>query len=144
MSINICYKVVRIFNDRLYSCIVSNIERISESKLNYTLEYKLNEKTKCIDGTFGIFCFDDFSNALGFRNNNNCSVLNLKIFICEGFGEIKKPSKIPKCDLIDAFYKKIYKFTTDLIPVPEGTICFKSIKLLKEIDLDFLVEYGID
>lgn len=137
-----CYKIVREINNKLYSFQISLAKIVEvQSLLKYNLEYKLNETMNCIENTFGIFCFKTLDSAIDYLllTIKDIQVISatydFKIFSAEGYEELEVPKEVSSIFYINNYYKNKFEnsnFPIVMLPAPNDTICFKSIKLIKE------------
>lgn len=124
----ICYKVVKVENEKFYSCNAPG---------KYSVEYNIGQTVYPVEGTGGLFVFRYKSDAnifLTLENSIFCKK-NLTLLECE-------TDSIEICEyrgsvlseyLLESYWKKFFK---NVFYTPHGTYLAKSLKPLK------IVEYG--
>lgn len=99
----------------------------------YRLKYNIGEITKAIDGTLGVFCFDNFDKAKSFVLSCLLYFDSIKILEVEGTGEGVVPKRIA-INGTDLYIKEFYKakFSLKVSPV-SGTICYPAVRVIRKI-----------
>lgn len=117
----ICYKVVNISDNK--SCYITG---------SYSREYKVGKTVKARKGTLGIFCFKDIINIIKF-----CDPSRYKILKVQSIGKAIYPKFLcskPGSEELKEFYKERSELAEITTQVPDGTICFPSVKVLSEVN----------
>jgi len=142
-----CFKVVTSGNN---SVVVPTVERTNMStatwgstdwryeKNRFSLFYEVGKETVAPKDTLGLFCFlkkeDAFNFVPAYSRNN------FKLLLCEGEKQIKveRISAYVNVGYLEQFYNKrippeeLYMYCPTGTPV-QGTVCFKKVKVLKEM-----------
>jgi hypothetical protein len=123
------YKLTTLDNK---SYVVATINVDLKTGGKYSLKYGLDKETKKIPGTVGIMCFETVEDALSFTEKFREPY---RLYEIEGIGinEIPKISAYLNTKILNRFYKN--KKNDSGVTVPEGTICFDSIILKKELKI---------
>jgi hypothetical protein len=121
------YKLVRVeSHERLVSFLVGGEREI---------EFKVDEWVHDFDDGLGIACFRTLDDFGIYRKKVDHLFFGLwRLYRCEGRGFINR-KYLPATNNNGIWRFYIYRDIDRKIPVPLGTVFFKSIKLLEEVKL---------
>ena len=124
---NIAYKLV---NDAYRSFTLCR-----DSK--YSLCYRVGSTVSAVPDTLGIMCFSSLQQAREFCVSDILWI-PCKILKVQGITMLPTPTSV--CKVIRDYYLDLYYINRcpDLMTPPTGTVCFESVKVLKEINNDRL------
>jgi hypothetical protein len=94
---------------------------------NFSLTYKLNVSVIALSGTYGIFCFETYDDAILYINKYFDYIDNdiRKVLVVKPFGSPFYPKYISKDGYCKAYYLSDGKLF--YCKSPKGTVCFDKI-----------------
>lgn len=131
---------------KAYKILLNNVETgIYESMFTlgkvYSLIYKVGQVTEAVDDSFGIFCFDSLVHAKNYIEACFGNAKHVALFEVEDIGESEIPtfkaSRATTTGLDEFYYNVNYNIIMNEgvdVDIPEGTVCYPKVKLLKKID----------
>ena len=120
---------------KAYKVTYKNKSLFAEGK--YCLRYKEGEITEALPGTIGIMCLKTLTYVNSDPPSNNASTDIYEIYEVEGYG-IKTPSHMAIYiteHKLNRFYDKDSNPDEDIAKVPDGMVCFESVKVLRKINI---------
>ena len=131
MENNIAYKIL---TKDLKSYLVTG------SSKEYSIQYSRYNITKTLPNTLGLFCFKNYKKAVNYYINTD---IKGRMFEVIGYNpiDVHKVAGVLSSLYLDNFYKRFrydklgIMISNNYIFPPNNTICFESIKLIKEIYL---------
>jgi len=120
------YKVVRIRDNKMYSCSAPG---------NYCLEYKIGEEVHSEPETVGLLCFDCLDNTIKFFDHRD-NLEDYKLLEVETFGELEEVP-ICCCSYDEGAYNNFYRHIDNHYNsiAPWGTVFCQSLKVIQEVEL---------
>lgn len=125
---------------KAYKILTKNMQSFCVKKRSkkYCIKYSYHNIIKSYPGSLGIFCFDNIDKAIDFNKYFNNKG---RLFIIIGYNPIKiyKLEPVLSTLSLDSFYKNYQEDRREMMISnyytypPEGTICFKSIRIIKEV-----------
>ena len=114
------------------SYVIGCVNKSLKTGGKYCIHYSKNRITKMIPDTIGIMCFDSIDNVLYFANKVFMGFSYI-LWEIEGYNQLETPKIIART-LFTNTITEYYKNQSNCSATWAGTLCFKKIRLIKEIE----------